>query len=42
VWETFAEAGLAEPSSDDVVEALEQYRMFTEKELAELRAEFSG
>jgi hypothetical protein len=41
VWETFAEAGLAEPSSDDVMEALEQYRMFTEKELAELRAEFS-
>jgi hypothetical protein len=40
VRESFAEAGLAEPSWKDVMEALEQYRMFTEKEMSELRAEF--
>jgi hypothetical protein len=42
VRESFAEAGLAEPSRTDVMEALEQYRMFTDKELSELRSEFSG
>ncbi len=40
VREAFAEAGLAEPSRKDVWEALEQYRVFSETELSELRAEF--
>jgi hypothetical protein len=40
--DAFAEAGLAEPSRKDVMEALEQYRMFTDKDLSELRAELQG
>jgi hypothetical protein len=40
VRKAFAEAGLGEPSSKDILEALEQYRMFTERELSELGAEF--
>jgi hypothetical protein len=40
VREAFAEVGLAMPSKKDVVEALEHYRMFSEKELEELRGEF--
>lgn len=39
VREAFGQAGLEEPSRKDVMEALEQYRMFSDKELSELRAE---
>ncbi len=39
VREAFADAGLAEPSRKDVMEALEHYRMFTDREISELRAE---
>jgi hypothetical protein len=42
VREAFAEAGLAEPSRKDVMEALEQYRMFSDKELSRLGAELQG
>jgi hypothetical protein len=42
VREAFSDAGLAEPSTKDVMEALGQYRMFTDKELSELEAEFQG
>jgi len=31
--------GLAEPSRKDIMEALEQYRMFSDRELADFRAE---
>jgi len=36
---TFTEVGLAEPSRKDIMEALEQYRMFSDRELADFRAE---
>ena len=39
VRNTFAEVGLAEPSWQDVQEAFEQYRVFSDKEMAEFRAE---
>ncbi len=42
VRDTFAEVGLAEPPKKDVLEALERYRMFTDQELAEFRAELEA
>jgi hypothetical protein len=39
VRDTFAEVGLNEPSNEDVIRALEQYRMFTDKQMAEFRIE---
>jgi hypothetical protein len=42
VRDTFAEVGLAEPSKKDVMEALEQYRMFSDKDLADFRAEIEA
>lgn len=42
VRDTFAEVGLDEPSRKDIMEALEHYRMFSDKELAEFRAEIEA
>jgi hypothetical protein len=42
VRDTFAEVGLAEPSNKDVLAALEQYRLFNDKEMAEFRIELEG
>jgi hypothetical protein len=42
VRDTFAHVGLAEPSKKDVMDALEQYQMFSDKELTELRADLHG
>jgi hypothetical protein len=42
VRDTFAKADLAKPPSKDVMEALEQYRMFSDKDLSEFRAELPG
>jgi hypothetical protein len=39
VKDAFATVGIAEPSNKEVLAALEQYRMFTEHELAGFRAE---
>jgi hypothetical protein len=39
---TFAEVGLAEPSKENVLQALERYRMFAEKELSDFRAELES
>src|SRR5205807_188345 len=39
VKDTFASVGIAEPSKKEILAALEQYRMFTEQELAGYRDE---
>ncbi|MHB1425605.1 MAG: hypothetical protein ACYC3I_20750 [Gemmataceae bacterium] len=39
---TFAKVGLAEPPKKDILEALEYYCMFTDKEMAEFRNELAG
>jgi hypothetical protein len=42
VTNTFAEVGLDEPAKKDILEALEKYRMFTDKDMAEFRNELEG
>lgn len=42
VKDTFAAVGLPEPSHEEVLKALEQYRMFSDKELAGFRLELEG
>jgi len=42
VRNAFAQVGLAEPSWQDVRDALEQYRMFSDKELSEFNGEWLG
>jgi hypothetical protein len=42
VRDTLAEVGLAEPSWQDVLEALEQYRMFSDGDLLAFRNEWAG
>jgi hypothetical protein len=39
VKDTFAAVGISEPSNKEIFAALEQYRMFTEQELAGFRNE---